>query len=138
MSGSTGARYERRLRNALEENGYRCMRSPSSGSGTTHPQPDLLARNRERTLCIELKYQKDPRIYLAEDEIDQLLAFAEPWPDALAMIVARWKGDTNYYAIPVQADVVVRTDAGRYRVKHEEVVEASQRPASEVFVLTSA
>lgn len=111
------------------------MRSPSSGSGTTHPQPDLLARNETHTLCIELKYQDEPLIYLAADELAQLKRFSEPWPNAVPLVVGRWKRDTNYYAVQLGSEFLVETNAGRYRIKHGDLRQAAGVDGSGVRIL---
>lgn len=124
MTGSTGARYERELRNNLEAAGYRVMRAPSSGAGTKHPLPDLLATDGESTLVMELKYSSADHIYIGNEEVDDLVTFARPWPNEVALLVCRWKGDTNYYAVPVDADVIHRTE-NAYRLTYDPVTETA-------------
>jgi Holliday junction resolvase len=114
---SDGSRYERELRNALEANDWRVMRSPASGGGTKHAQPDLLAateRPEAETLAMELKTSSNSIIYLDAEEIAQLSRFARAF-DATAYVVCRWKGKRVYLFVPVSE--LDRTDGGNYRVK---------------------
>jgi Holliday junction resolvase len=77
----TGSDMERILVNALEDCGWRCMRAPGSGGGTTRNMPDVLA-GRERgdqcpeLLAIELKTTHSNTCYVTEREDIALQQFS--------------------------------------------------------------
>jgi len=112
-----GERYERELARAFDDAGWIVMKSPASGSATKRPQPDLLAGNGKRQFAMELKVCDGERIYLDPEEIEQLEHVARGF-GALPRVVARWKGDTTYYArAPEQ---LTRTEGGAYRYHRDD------------------
>lgn len=71
-----GSRAERELFHSLWDEGFAVIRAAGSGS-TTKPSPDLLAGNGKKTLAIECKSLKAEKKYFTQEEIQQLLLFAE-------------------------------------------------------------
>lgn len=72
-----GSRTERELVNLLWKSGFAVMRSPASGSGRKHPQPDILASNGERTVGIETKATSGKAVYVGKDEVSKLREFCD-------------------------------------------------------------
>lgn len=70
-----GTDAERKLFKKLWSNGFAVMRSPSSGGGRKHPQPDLLASNTKKIYGIESKRTGQDTIYLSKNEVAQLKVF---------------------------------------------------------------
>lgn len=72
-----GSRAERELVNLLWKSGFAVMRSPASGSGRKHPQPDILASNGDVVLGIETKSSSGKSVYINKEEIEKLEEFCE-------------------------------------------------------------
>ncbi len=70
-----GSRTERELVNLLWDYGFAVMRSPASGSGRKHPQPDILVSDGRKIFGIETKSSSKDSIYIKKDEIDKLTDF---------------------------------------------------------------
>lgn len=80
---SKGTRSERELFHMLWDTGFAVMRCAGSGS-TTKPAVDLLAGNTKHFFAIECKAVKGEAKYLSDEDVAQLLIFAqqfgaEPW-----------------------------------------------------------
>jgi Holliday junction resolvase len=76
MSGKRkGVKFERELIHRLWEYGYAAMRSPGSGA-TSYPMPDIVAGNGERFVAIEVKMRAKLPVYLSEQEVKELVMFA--------------------------------------------------------------
>ena len=71
-----GARCENELYDLLAEGGYRCVRC--AGSGTKEgANADLIAGNKNRKFCIEVKSSKKTSKYITKEQISDFLVFAE-------------------------------------------------------------
>lgn len=70
-----GSRTERELVNLLWQSGFAVMRSPASGSGRKHPQPDILASNGSVTVGIETKSSSGDAVYINKEEVTKLKEF---------------------------------------------------------------
>lgn len=80
---SKGTRSERELFHMLWDTGFAVLRCAGSGN-TTKPAVDLLAGNTKHFLAIECKAVKGQAKYLSDEDVAQLLIFAqqfgaEPW-----------------------------------------------------------
>lgn len=75
--GSKGSDAERELFRKFWKNGYAVMRSPSSGSGRKHPQPDLLISDGEEMFGIETKASGGDTVYISKEEAEKLKEFCE-------------------------------------------------------------
>jgi len=117
----SNGRYERELINNLRDQSYAVMRAPSSGGGTDRDLPDVLwSREGEDTRACELKTTSEPYAYYDEREVQALERFANAF-NAIPLLVARYKGDTEYYAChPTNAG---RTDGGNYVLHRDNVGE---------------
>ena len=78
-----GTTAERELIHMFWELEWAAMRAAGSGS-QSHPSPDVMAGNAQRSLAIECKSVGDDAKYLTKEEVDQLILFArtfgaEPW-----------------------------------------------------------
>jgi len=71
-----GARCENELYDLFIEAGYRCIRC--AGSGTKKEScADLIAGNKNRKLCIEVKSSKKTSKYITKEQISDFLVFSE-------------------------------------------------------------
>ena len=80
---SKGTKGERDLDHCFWASGWACVRVSGSGS-MQFPLPDILAGNSKRRLAIECKTTKAKSKYFSNEEIDNLVKFAEifgaePW-----------------------------------------------------------
>lgn len=88
-----GSRAERELVNKLWENGFAVMRSPASGSGRKHPQPDILVSDGNNIFGIETKSTSSDVIYVKKNEIKKLKEFCDKFGcEALIGIRFDWHG----------------------------------------------
>lgn len=83
MSKKKGSRTERELFYLFYESSWMPIRAAGSGS-TPIPAPDLLVGNGKRVLAIECKAIKGTKKYFEQQQIQELLTFAEkfgaePW-----------------------------------------------------------
>lgn len=72
-----GSRAERELINKFWESGFATMRSPASGSGRKHPQPDLLTSIEGNIFGIEIKSASEDPVYVKKREIEKLEEFCD-------------------------------------------------------------
>ena len=72
-----GSRTERELVNLLWDHGFAVMRSPASGSGRKHPQPDILVSDGGKAFGIETKSSGKDTIYIGKEEIEKLEEFCD-------------------------------------------------------------
>lgn len=96
---SKGSKYERHLVDWFDDAGYAVMKSPSSGSGTSRDQPDVLVvKNGTSNLAIEVKYIGDSsgRVYLDPEELSALSRFSHA-AQASPIVAVRWKMDPTFY-----------------------------------------
>ena len=70
-----GSRNERELVNLLWDSGFAVMRSPASGSGRKHPQPDILASDGNLIVGIECKSSSGNKVYIKKNEVKKLEEF---------------------------------------------------------------
>ncbi len=82
---SKGSNAERELLHMFWSRGWPCLRSAGSGS-MKYPGPDLLAGSQDKTrrVAIECKTTKTNKVYLNENDINQIKEFsaifdARPW-----------------------------------------------------------
>lgn len=88
-----GSRAERELVNFFWDCDFAVMRSPASGSGRKHPQPDVLVSNGEKTFGIETKSTSSDVIYIRKDEIEKLKKFCQKFGcEPLIGVRFDWKG----------------------------------------------
>ena len=78
-----GSNAERELLHMFWSKNFACIRSAGSGS-MKYPGPDLLVGNLVRRMSIECKTSKISKIYLTEEDVEQLKNFskifdARPW-----------------------------------------------------------
>lgn len=57
--------------------GFAVMRSPASGSGRKHPQPDILVSNGDKIFGIETKSSSKNKIYINKEEVQKLREFCQ-------------------------------------------------------------
>lgn len=89
----TGSRYERKLIRLLREDGWRFVRSPSSGSGRTDDQPDIVASSSAvdlPPLGVEAKSTQKDAYTIKAAEADQLRRWCEGF-GAAPVIAVYWK-----------------------------------------------
>lgn len=98
---------EREMRDYLYENGHMALRMPASGAAPDYDLPDLLASINGVQYAIELKATSkdavrfsigDPDADDEEDDINQLIRFAEDW-HAVPVLAARFPYDKHSYYI---------------------------------------
>lgn len=118
-----GDRHERSLARALDAEGYAVIRAPASGAATDRRLPDLLAaRQGDRPLAIEAKATNKNVAYLDPAEVRDLTWFAEQF-GGIALLAARYKGDTTTYLVPVGRLETTKTD--RSKCHHARVSDSS-------------
>lgn len=108
----TGTDYERKLWIKLWNEGYGCMRSPASGGGRKHPQPDLLVSDREKDFlyAIEVKRTKGKSLYVGKDEVEDLKDFCERWGEVEAVIAARFDKPVGWiFKLPEECETTEKS-----------------------------
>lgn len=118
-----GAAKERELKNAFQDDGWFAKRAGASGGGSDEESYDVIAAKDGRVIVIELKYRDpDSYIYLDEREVTELLRIGRKFQGD-AVIGARWKQDTTFYAY--HPSDCYRTDGGNYRLSSDETENAA-------------
>ncbi len=88
-----GSRAERELVNIFWDSGFAVMRSPASGSGRKHPQPDVLVSDGENIFGIETKSTSSDVVYVSKDEIRELKKFCRKFGcEPIIGVRFDWKG----------------------------------------------
>lgn len=91
----TGRRYERKLILLFDDSGWAFMKSPSSGSGRSDDQPDMVVGKATveglPPLGIEAKTTAKDACTIKEDEAEQLRRWCELF-GAVPVIAIYWKG----------------------------------------------
>jgi len=93
MSYRKGADAERRLIKLLREKGYECVRVAGSGRARFE-QPDVLASDGGKVICIECKFVNKDVLYISREEIDALKRFARRFgckPVLAVQFKKRWR-----------------------------------------------
>lgn len=120
-----GSNYERELVNKLWEQGYAVMRSPSSGGGRKHPQPDILYSNGRYTVALECKSSSKERIYIDKRELEQLYHFCKRWK-AIGLIALRFN-----YLDWIFLEPAYLSDVGKnLKIDKKTAVESGQKLSS--------
>ena len=133
-SGQKGTAYERELVQAFRAAGWGALRLPSSGSATDRELPDVLAgepfmlsndpsRRATSLWAIEAKSGKSTTLYVDEQEVEALRAYAGRW-GARAFISGRFTtqgtSTAHYLLDPDDARI---TDGGRYGIPQADAAE---------------
>lgn len=131
MSKSKGSRYERKLVDALQAQGYFARRAGSSGSATEAESYDVIAAKDGDIYVIELKFTSSTSVYIDHEKVHGTntedgprgLTWIADQFGATPLLVARFSGDTTFYAMtPSQAGPP--TDGGRYAISESEKSDA--------------
>jgi len=120
MSYRKGYKQENKLLHLFRDAGWFCIRAPGSGGGY-----DLIAAKNSHVIVMELKYvAKGEAIYFDGDELESddrddggLVGVAADF-GGHAYAVARWKQDTNFYALPV--GLLQQTSGGNPKLTPED------------------
>jgi Holliday junction resolvase len=75
MSNKKGIRFERELIHRLWQHGFAALRSAGSGAAR-YPMPDIVAGNGKKFIAIEVKKREALPVYLTEQEVKELVMFA--------------------------------------------------------------
>lgn len=108
---------ENELVHILWDAGFAALRAPSSGSSTPLPMPDIIAGNSRKYLAIEAKTTRSDYIYLEEEEVQNLITFAERF-GATPVVGARFFRTDWVFFYP---DQMHRTSTGRYKINRKDV-----------------
>ena len=108
---------ENELVHMLWDAGFAALRAPSSGSSTPLPMPDIIAGNGSKYLAIEAKAKRSDYIYLGEEEVQNLIEFAERF-GATPVVGARFFRTDWVFFYP---DQMHRTGTGKYKIDRKDV-----------------
>ena len=109
-----GDAQERELVSVHQDDDWFSRRATSSGGGMKQASYDVIAAKDGRVFVYELKYRASGEyIYIGEDEVVDLKWVADKF-GGVAVLVGRWKQDTNLYCFLPQQ--VPRTGSGSYRL----------------------
>lgn len=73
-----GISAERQLVKLFWENDFAALRVPASGAGAkSYPKPDVVVGNGQKYYAFEVKTSNSEKIYLRNDEIDDLISFSK-------------------------------------------------------------
>lgn len=125
-SNKKGDERERELVNELDARDYAVLRAPASGSATERDLPDVLAGNGRVFYAFEAKAStRDSDIYLDTDEVQALSYFADAF-GARPRLAIRFDY-TDWAFFPPDAGIaeVHVTDAGSYRIRHDDITDDS-------------
>lgn len=137
-SGRKGAKWERRLVQALGAAGWFAMRAPSSGSATEADLPDVFAmryvsvpanyttigrRFLSEIFAIELKSGKNTTLYVGEDEVDALRTLATTCGASplLGVRFTSMASPTDHFLL--RPEDARRTDGGNYGLPEADIAE---------------
>lgn len=123
-----GSAYERKFNNVVDEaDGWATGRISGSGSGTDENRVDIVCGNGTYQWAVEAKYSSSPNIYLDEEEVTQIVSWAE-CVGVMAVLAPRWNSrevdgvEADWYIVPpFEAG---RTPSGNYSLNAQTVAES--------------
>jgi Holliday junction resolvase len=119
-----GANDERDLVRLLWDHGFAALRAPASGGATQMPRPDILAGSDKLglQLAIEVKTTRDRTLYIPEESVRQLLAFAQRF-GCRPVLAVKFKGKRRPWLF-IGPDKLERVSSWGYRLPFKRLVEA--------------
>ena len=119
MTKKSGIAAERKLVNLFWENDFAAIRIPASGAGAkSFPKPDIIAGNGEKYYAFEVKTSDLEKIYLRDDEIEELVSFSKAF-GALPLVAVKFKKKSREWKFFKISDLK-RTHSGNYKVEFDE------------------
>ncbi len=118
MTKKSGLNAERKLVNLFWENKFAAIRVPASGAGAkSFPKPDLIAGNGEKYYAFEVKTSTLEKIYLREDEIDELISFSKSF-GAVPLIAVKFTKKSRDWKF-FKVEDLQKTATGNYKIDFE-------------------
>ena len=114
-----GIAAERQLVNKFWQNDFAAIRVPASGAGSKSvPKPDIIVGNGQKYYAFEVKTTNSERIYLREDEIDELVSFSDTFGSE-PLVAVRFKKETREWLF-FEIHHLRRTTSGNYIIDYAE------------------
>jgi len=114
-----GIAAERQLVNKFWQSNYAAIRVPASGAGSKSvPKPDIVVGNGQKYYAFEVKTTKLEKLYLREDEIDELVSFSDAFGSE-PLVAVRFKTKTREWLF-FEIHHLRRTTSGNYIIDYEE------------------
>ncbi len=114
-----GIAAERQLVNKFWQNDYAAIRVPASGAGSKNfPKPDIVVGNGQKYYAFEVKTTNQDKLYLRDDEIEELISFSDTF-GCEPLVAVRFKKKTRewlFFKIPD----LRRTTSGNYAINYDE------------------
>ena len=119
MTKKSGIAAERKLVNLLWEHNLAAIRIPASGAGSKSvPKPDIIAGNGQKYYAFEVKTSDSEKIYLREDEIDELVSFSGAF-GCTPLVAVKFRKKSRVWKFFKISDLK-RTSSGNYKVDYDE------------------
>ena len=119
MTKKSGIAAERQLVNLFWAHDFAAIRVPASGAGSkSYPKPDIIAGNGVKYYAFELKTSTSEKIYLRDDEIQELSDFSEKFGciPLVAVKFTKRSREWKFFLI----DHLKKTTGGNYKIDFHE------------------
>lgn len=114
-----GTNWERALVNLFWQHDFAAIRIPASGAGSKNfPKPDVIAGNGEKYYAFEVKTTTSDKIYVPDNEIKDLISFAQKFgcTPYLAVKFTKMSREWRFYHI----DNLQQTTGGNFKIDFNE------------------
>ncbi|NVM28103.1 MAG: Holliday junction resolvase [Candidatus Helarchaeota archaeon] len=119
MTKKSGIAAERKLVNLFWEHDFAAIRIPASGAGSKNfPKPDIIAGNGQKYYAFEVKTTNLDKIYLREDEIQELVSFSESF-GCIPYVAVKFNKKSREWRF-FQVLVLKKTRSGNYKIDYNE------------------
>ncbi|MHA1278679.1 MAG: Holliday junction resolvase Hjc [Candidatus Helarchaeota archaeon] len=115
MTKKYGITAERQLVKLFWEHEFGALRVPASGAGAkSYPKPDIIAGNGKNFYAFEVKTTNTEKIYLRNDEVQELVDFSETF-GCIPYVAVKFKKKSREWKFFKVSDID-RTRTGSYRI----------------------
>ncbi|MFX1293769.1 MAG: Holliday junction resolvase Hjc [Promethearchaeota archaeon] len=119
MTKKSGIVSERQLIHLLWDHNFAALRVPASGAGSKFfPKPDIIAGNGQKFYAFEVKTTNSEKIYLRDDEIQELIDFSEKF-GCEPLIAVKFKKKSREWRF-FKIVNLKRTNSGNYKIEFNE------------------
>ncbi len=118
MTKKSGIAAERKLVNLFWEHDFAAIRIPASGAGgKKFPKPDIIAGNGQNYYAFEVKISDLDKIYLWNDEIQELISFSKHF-GCIPYVAVKFKKKSRDWIFFRISDLR-QTASGNYKIEFD-------------------
>ncbi|NVM53092.1 MAG: Holliday junction resolvase [Candidatus Helarchaeota archaeon] len=120
MTKKSGIAAERKLVNLFWKHNFAAIRIPASGAGgKSYPKPDIIAGNGKKYYAFEVKTSNLEKIYLRDDEIQELVSFSEAF-GCVPFVAIKFKKKSRDWKFFNISTLKKTTSGNNYKIEYNE------------------